>query len=167
MQIVEYDIDQLVEYARNPRKNDHVVDALAAGIREFGFRVPIVAKSDGTIIDGHLRLKAAKKLKMKTVPVLLADDLSDTQVKAFRIAVNRLGEMADWDFDLLKLELSDLIDADFDFDFLKLDEILIEPSLDESKEGEPSLVLKVTCDDLEQMDDLFNELKDRGMKVRV
>jgi hypothetical protein len=104
---------------------------------------------------------------MGTVPVLLADDMSDTQVKAFRIAVNRLGEMADWDFDLLKLELSDLIDADFDFDFLKLDEILIEPSLDESKEGEPSLVLKVTCDDLEQMDDLFNELKDRGMKVRV
>lgn len=68
--------DKLIDYARNPRKNDHAVDRVAAAIKEFGFRVPIVAKSDGLIVDGHLRLKAAKKLGLETVPVLLADDLS-------------------------------------------------------------------------------------------
>ena len=70
-------IDKLIEYARNPRKNDHAVDRVAAAIREFGFRVPVVAKSDGTVVDGHLRLKAAKKLGLTEVPVVLADDMTD------------------------------------------------------------------------------------------
>jgi DNA modification methylase len=115
MQQLEYwPIQRLIEYARNPRKNDHAVDAVSAAIREFGFRVPIVAKSDGTVIDGHLRLKAAKKLGLETVPVLLGDDMTETQIKAFRLSVNKLAELAGWDEELLKLELTDLQDADFD-----------------------------------------------------
>ena len=115
MQQLEYwPIQKLIEYARNPRKNDHAVDAVSAAIREFGFRVPIVAKSDGTVIDGHLRLKAAKKLGLETVPVLLGDDMTETQIKAFRLSVNKLAELAGWDDELLKLELTDLQDADFD-----------------------------------------------------
>ena len=77
--IEEWPVDKLIEYARNPRKNDHAVDRVASAIREFGFRVPILAKSDGSLIDGHLRLKAARKLGMDTVPVLLADDMTDVQ----------------------------------------------------------------------------------------
>lgn len=114
-------INDLIQYARNPRKNDHAVDRIAAAISEFGFKVPIIAKSDGTIVDGHLRLKAAKKLKLETVPVLLADDLTDAQVKAFRLSVNKMAELADWDEELLKIELEELKDIDFDISLAGFD----------------------------------------------
>ena len=107
-------IDKLIEYARNPRKNDHAVDRVAAAIREFGFRVPVVAKSDGTVVDGHLRLKAAKKLGLTEVPVVLADDMTDLQIKAFRLSVNKMAEFAEWDNELLVLEFDELADAGFD-----------------------------------------------------
>jgi len=115
-------LERLVEYARNPRKNDHAVDKVAAAIREFGFRVPIVAKSDGTIVDGHLRFKAAKKLKLRDVPVLLADDMTEAQIKAFRISVNKVAELAEWDDELLGLELQELQEADFDLSLIGFDE---------------------------------------------
>ncbi len=114
-------IDRFIEYALNPRKNDHAVDRVASAIREFGFRVPIVAKSDGTIVDGHLRLKAAKKLGLSDVPVVLADDMTDIQIKAFRIAVNKIAELADWDTELLQVELEALHAADFDMALLGFD----------------------------------------------
>lgn len=109
-------IGKLVEYARNPRKNDHAVDKIAGAIKEFGFRVPVVAKSDGLVVDGHLRLKAAKKLGLKDIPVILADDMTDAQIKAFRISVNRMAEFAEWDNELLALELGELGDAGFDLE---------------------------------------------------
>lgn len=114
-------IGKLIEYARNPRKNDHAVDRIAAAIREFGFRVPVVAKSDGTVVDGHLRLKAAKKLGMAEVPVVLADDMTDVQIKAFRLSVNKMAEIAEWDAELLKLELEELHAEDFDMALLGFD----------------------------------------------
>ena len=107
-------IDRCVDYARNPRKNDHAVDKVAAAIREFGFRVPIVAKSDGLVVDGHLRLKAAKKLGLTEVPVILADDMSEAQIKAFRLSVNKVAELAEWDNALLGLEIMDLKEMGFD-----------------------------------------------------
>lgn len=107
-------VDDLIEYARNPRKNDHAVYRVAAAIKEFGFRVPVLALEDNTIVDGHLRLKAAKKLNMDEVPVLSADDMTDAQIKAFRLSVNKVAEYADWDMDLLKLELQELGELDFD-----------------------------------------------------
>ena len=109
-------LNKLVEYARNPRKNDHAVDRVASAIRDYGFRVPIIAKSDGTIIDGHLRFKAARKLGLSEVPVILGDDLSEAQIKAFRLSVNKVAELADWDFDFLKLELGELQDMGFNLD---------------------------------------------------
>jgi ParB-like chromosome segregation protein Spo0J len=87
---------------------------MASAIREFGFRVPIVAKSDGTVVDGHLRLKAAAKLGLVEVPVILADDLTEAQIKAFRLSVNKVSEFAAWDIELLKLEFADLDAAGFD-----------------------------------------------------
>ena len=89
---------------------------MAAAIKEFGFRVPIIAKSDGLVVDGHLRLKAARKLGLAEVPVVLADDLTDAQVKAFRISVNRMAELAEWDNELLALELGELGELGFDLD---------------------------------------------------
>ena len=119
-------LDKFIEYARNPRKNEQAVDALADAVREFGFRVPIVAKSDGTIVDGHLRLKAARKLGMKLAPVLLADDLSEAQIKAFRISVNRMSELAEWDNELLTLELVDLGWANYDLSLTGLEADMID-----------------------------------------
>lgn len=114
-------VEKLIEYARNPRKNDHAVDRVASAIREFGFRVPVVAKSDGTVVDGHLRLKAAKKLGLTEVPVVLADDMTEIQIKAFRLSVNKIAEIAEWDDDLLALELGELHAADFDMALLGFD----------------------------------------------
>jgi len=114
-------IDRCVDYARNPRKNDHAVDKVAAAIREFGFRVPIVAKSDGLVVDGHLRLKAAKKLGLTEVPVILADDMTDAQIKAFRLSVNKVAELAEWDDALLGLEIMDLKEMGFDLDLIGFD----------------------------------------------
>jgi DNA modification methylase len=105
---------RLTPYARNPRKNDHVVDQMAAAITEFGFRIPIIARSTGEVVDGHLRLKAALRLGLEQVPVILADDLTPAQIKAFRILANRSATWADWDEDLLRLELEELKLDDFD-----------------------------------------------------
>ena len=107
-------IDRLIDYARNPRKNDHAVDQMAAAIAEFGFRFPVCAKSTGELVDGHLRLKAARKLGLATVPVVLADELTDAQIKAFRLLANRSATWAEWDDALLALELEDLKLAEFD-----------------------------------------------------
>ena len=114
-------IERCIGYARNPRKNDHAVDRVASAIREFGFRVPIVAKSDGTVVDGHLRLKAAAKLGLTEVPVILADDLTDAQIKAFRLSVNKVSEFAEWDVELLKLEFADLDAEGFDLSLTGFD----------------------------------------------
>jgi len=122
MKLEQWKTEKLVDYARNPRKNDHGVDRLAAAIKEFGFRVPIVAKSDGLVVDGHMRLKAAKKLGMETVPVLLADDMTDAQVKAFRLSVNKMAELADWDVDLLALELAELGELGLDVSVVGFDD---------------------------------------------
>src|ERR1044072_7879740 len=97
-----WSIERLVPYARNPRKNDAAVDRMCASIREFGFKIPVLAKSDGTVIDGHLRLKAAHKLDVREIPVILCDDWTDAQVQAFRLLVNRSVSWADWDADLLR-----------------------------------------------------------------
>ncbi len=114
-------ITKLIEYARNPRQNDGAVDKIASAIYEFGFRVPILAKSDGLVIDGHLRLKAARKLGLAEVPVIVADDLTETQIKAFRISVNRMADLADWDNELLALELQDLRALDYDLSLTGFD----------------------------------------------
>jgi hypothetical protein len=114
LKLEQWPVDRLIDYARNPRKNDHAVEQMAAVITEFGFRIPVVARSTGEIVDGHLRLKAARRLGLSTVPVVLADELTDAQIKAFRLLANRSATWAEWDDDLLALELEDLKLAEFD-----------------------------------------------------
>jgi len=110
MQIVYRHVSDLIPYVNNARKNDHAVDAVASSIKNYGFKQPIVIDSQGEVIAGHTRLKAAKKLNMEQVPCIIADDLTPAQIKAYRIADNRVGELAEWDMELLKVELEDIND---------------------------------------------------------
>jgi ParB-like chromosome segregation protein Spo0J len=89
IEVETWPLTRFVPYARNPRKNDHVVNRMAASIAEFGFKVPVLARSSGEVVDGHLRLKACQKLGITEVPVILCDDWTEAQVKAFRLLVNR------------------------------------------------------------------------------
>lgn len=106
-------VGQLIPCERQLRKNSHAVEKVAEAIRTFGFRVPILARSTGEVVDGHLRLKGAIAAGLADVPVLLADDLSEAQIRAFRISVNRLAELATWDEEILALELHELLAMDF------------------------------------------------------
>ena len=118
MKIELRSVAEIRPYDKNPRINAGAVDAVATSIREFGFRQPIIVDTDGVIICGHTRLKAAQKLGLNEVPVHVATGLSPEQVKAYRIADNKSGELAEWDFDLLPLELMDLESSDFDLNLL-------------------------------------------------
>lgn len=119
MVIQERNLGEIRPYEKNPRKNDAAVKYVAESIKQFGFKVPIVIDRDGVIVAGHTRYKAAKKLKLETVPCIVADDLNEEQIKAFRLADNKVAEKAEWDFDLLSSELDDLFNFDmaaFGFD---------------------------------------------------
>lgn len=130
MEVKLVKIAEIKPYDRNPRNNDGAVDAVAASIKEFGWRQPIVVDRDGVIIAGHTRYKAAQKLKCKEVPVVVAENLTDEQVKAYRLADNKTGELAEWDTALLDEELTEL--ADFDMSQFGFDTILQE----EARESE-------------------------------
>ena len=114
MNITNIPLKNLKPYENNPRKNDDAVKYVAESIKEFGFKVPIVIDKNNVIVAGHTRYKAAKKLKMSEVPCIIADDLTDEQIKAFRLADNKVAEKAEWDFDLLNAELDDIIDLDME-----------------------------------------------------
>lgn len=125
MQIIEKNIKELIPYEKNPRKNDQSVDKVANSIKEFGFKVPIVVDKNNIIVCGHTRYKAAKKLKLAVVPCVVADDLTDEQIKAYRLADNKVGEDSEWDIDLLGEELDDIFNIDmseFGFDLTEEEE---------------------------------------------
>lgn len=130
MQIINKTLTELTPYQNNPRKNDAAVDKVAASIAEFGFKVPVVIDKNGIIVAGHTRYKAAQKLGMSEIPCIVADDLTEEQIKAFRLADNKIGEFAEWDFDLLDEELQDITDIDmseFGFDDSDIPEVDDEP----------------------------------------
>ena len=137
MKIVMRKAAEIRPYENNPRLNDAAVDAVAASIREFGFRQPIVVDADGVIIAGHTRWKAAQKLGLEKVPVHVATDLTPAQVKAYRIADNKLAELASWDMELLPLELGNLKQEGVDLSLLGFDEEalaqILEPALREGQ----------------------------------
>ena len=108
MKIVDKRLDEIRPYEKNPRRNDDAVEYVANSIREFGWKQPIVIDKDGVIIVGHTRFKAAQMLGLDRVPCLVAEDLSPEQVKAYRLADNKVGEIADWDFQALEEELDSL-----------------------------------------------------------
>ena len=118
MRIINKPIDEVIPYDKNPRHNDEAVEAVATSIREYGFKVPIIIDKDNVIVAGHTRVKAAKRLGLTEVPCIIADDLTEEQVRAFRIADNKTTEIAEWDYDLLRVELAALDDLYTRFDSL-------------------------------------------------
>ena len=118
MEIINKKIDELIPYEKNPRLNDDAVEYVANSIKEFGFKVPIIIDKNNVIVAGHTRLKASKELGLTEVPCIIADDLNEEQIKAFRLADNKVAEIAEWDIDLLDTELDDILNIDMsDFGF--------------------------------------------------
>jgi len=121
VKVEQWKIDDVKPYANNPRVNDQAIDAVACSIQEFGFRQPIVVDEEGVIIVGHTRYKAAQKLGLEKVPIHVARGLTPAQIKAYRLADNKTGELAEWDYDLLPIELADLQGMNFDLDLIGFD----------------------------------------------
>lgn len=145
---IEYkNIDDIIPYENNPRKNDDAVDYVANSIKEFGFKVPIIVDKENVIVTGHTRLKAATKLGLKEVPVIYADDLTEEQIKAFRIADNKVSEYSTWDLDKLDLELEDINIDMSDFGIIKLDDINMNEEEEETEEFKEEKLQKVKCPD--------------------
>ena len=138
LNLVQMKIDDLKMYENNPRKNDKAVDAVANSINSFGFKVPIIVDKNNVVICGHTRVKASKKLGMTEVPCVIADDLTDEQVKAFRLADNKVSELAEWDLDKLEEELKfiDMDMAQFGFEDLEtsMERDVLEDDFDENAE---------------------------------
>lgn len=172
-------VEDIKPYENNPRFNDNAVKSVANSIREFGFKVPIVVDKNNVIVNGHTRWKASKELGLEEVPVIVASDLTEEQVKAFRIADNKTGELADWNMELLGKELAEIMDFNFeDFGFNELELMMltedIEPEgfdkdvVDEYSQKADQMMLKagrviITYDKPEEkafLEELLREKKD-------
>ena len=171
MNVIMMNLSDLTPYDKNPRKNDDAVKYVKASIKEFGFKIPIIIDKDNVIIAGHTRYKASKELNIKEVPCIVADDLTDEQIKAFRLADNKVGEVATWDDDLLNEELNDIFEIDMSlFDF----EDDLEPNFDELErevEENETLTIKIvfkTYDDwLKKEDELRKLVNDSNASMVV
>lgn len=165
MEIVNKKLKDLKPYNNNPRNNARAVSVVKESILKFGFKVPIVIDKDNTIICGHTRYYASKDIGLESVPCIIADDLTKEQINAFRLADNRTSEFSEWNFDKLAEELSDL--ADFDLDAFKFDELMagLSDKFDDNKEIITSLNVK--GGDSEELNNLFNELVDRGFICKL
>ena len=118
LEIIYKKVNELIPYEKNPRHNDEAVEYVANSIKEFGFKVPIVIDKNNVIVTGHTRYKASLQLGLEEVPVIQATDLTEEQIKAFRLADNKVSEKSTWDYDLLNIELEDITNIDMsDFDF--------------------------------------------------
>jgi len=171
MEVRNLKIDEIKPYENNPRNNLDAVDATANSIKEFGWQQPIVVDKDMVIIAGHTRYLAAKKLGCDTVPVVVASNLSDEQVRAYRLADNKTGELAEWDFKLLDDELQNILDIDmedygFNFDDTEVDDIDVSDK-DLSETFNEKYELKVICDNESQLEKLYNELTERKLECSI
>jgi site-specific DNA-methyltransferase (adenine-specific) len=147
MEVIEKKISELTPYENNPRRNDEAVKYVAESIKQFGFKVPLVIDKNGIIVAGHTRYKAAMELGIEEVPCIIADDLTEEQIKAFRLADNKVGEIAQWDQELLNFEL-DEIDIDMtDFGFIEMADLDVDGFFEdaEPKEPKPEEEKEVQC----------------------
>lgn len=135
MKIVNKKVDDLIPYENNPRYNDEAVEYVANSIKEFGFKVPIIVDKNNVIVAGHTRYKASLELGLEEVPTIVADDLSDEQIKAFRLADNKVGEKSSWNFELLDEELEELDNLGFDMSEFDFEKTIEEKVVEAKKEG--------------------------------
>lgn len=172
MNIIEKNLNDIKPYEKNPRKNDNAVEYVANSIKEFGFQQPIVIDKNGVIVAGHTRYKASKKLGLEKVPCIIADDLTDEQIKAYRLADNKASELAEWDFDLLGEELNNIFDidmSDFGFDLIEEEEEPTAPTERKDlsdKVGETYEVI-IECDNEQQQAEIYEKLREEGLTCRV
>lgn len=146
MQIVEKKITDVIPYENNPRYNDNAVDAVAKSIEEFGFQQPLVLDKDNVIIVGHTRYKASLKLGLETVPCVIADKLSEEQIKAYRLVDNKVGELASWDFEVLETELLSIENLNMmDFGFDEIENIDIDKFFEETQAPKEKKKKTITC----------------------
>ena len=171
LKIVYKKISDLTPYENNPRLNDGAVDAVAKSIEEFGFKVPIVIDKDGVIVAGHTRLKAAKQLHIDEVPCIIADDLSDEELKAFRLADNKVSELAEWDWNKLDAELTDIdFDmSDFGFDFNTIDEEnnKFDDADTEYHDINDKTIIAIEFDTEQELETAFQKLNDEGYNCQI
>lgn len=189
MNIIEIPVSKLQPYDRNARYNENAVPKVAESIKQFGFKNPIIVDKDMVVICGHTRLLASKQLGLKKVPCIIADDLSEEQVNAFRLVDNKTSEYASWNYELLQAELDDLdIDlSDFQFpdltyeDSVTADELesMLDDDTDPTDYGnkgktEPQPIehkeeykVEITCKNQTEQESLYYELVKRGLNVRT
>ncbi len=166
MEIIYKNINELIPYDNNPRINDEAVEFVKNSIKEFGFKVPIVIDKDNVIIAGHTRIKASKELGIKDIPCIIADDLTEEQVKAFRLADNKVSEKSMWDYTKLDEELDSILDIDmsmFDFNQSDIDWNDIEEISEETYQ-EPSHKM-LECPKCHHIDRDIHFKKVDGVKV--
>ena len=171
MKIVSVKLHDLKPYENNPRLNDNAVDSVANSIKEFGFKVPLVITKDNEIVAGHTRYKASLKLGLDEVPCIIADDLSDEQIKAFRLADNKVSELAEWDFTKLEIELSE-IEMDmslFSFEDLEIEEEEEETTVNTETNYNYSeqYGVIVMCESESEQEKIYNELIEQGYNCKV
>ena len=172
MNIIEKNLKDIKPYEKNPRKNDNAVKYVANSIKEFGFQQPIVIDKNGVIVAGNTRYKASKKLGLEKVPCIIADDLTDEQIKAYRLADNKVSELAEWDIDLLDEELDDIFNidmSDFGFDLTEEEEEPTAPTERKDlsdKVGETYEVIVECVNEIEQ-EQIYDKLIGDGYSCRV
>lgn len=168
MEIVNKKLEELTPYENNPRNNDEAVQYVANSISNFGFKVPIVIDKDGVIVAGHTRYKASIQLGLEEVPCIIADDLTEEQIKAFRLADNKVSEQASWNYDLLDLELDDILNINMeDFGFnINLDNIEIERQDLSDKDFEKYEII-IKCKDEIDLQKKYEKLVEEGYECQI
>lgn len=169
MEIVNKKIDDLKPYENNPRFNDDAVQYVANSIKKFGFKNPMLIDKDNVIVAGHTRYKAAIELGLEKVPCIIVDDLTPEQVKAFRLADNKVGEIATWNLGLLDEELEEIQNIDMEeLGFTKLKDIDLDDFFEENnKIKEEKYIIEIQFGSEAEMKDYEKELKEKGIKYIV
>ena len=166
---IEYvDINSIKPYNKNPRKNEEAIPYVMESIKQFGFKNPVILDKNNVIVAGHTRIESAKRLGITEIPCIYADDLTDEQIKAFRLADNKVGEIAEWDIDLLDTELDDILNidmSDFGFDLDLEDEDIERKDLSD-KEFEKYEII-ITCENELDLQKKYEKLEEEGYECRI
>ena len=167
MKIVYKKINELKPYENNPRYNDEAVEYVANSIKEFGFKVPIIVDKNNVIVAGHTRYKASLELGLEEIPTIIADDLTEEQIKAFRLADNKVSEKSQWNFELLDEELNDLdIDmSDFGFENLQEETEIIRQDLSDKEFEKYEVIVK--CKDEIDLQETYEKLTEEGYECQI
>lgn len=168
MEIKNIKIEKIKQYEKNPRKNEKAVKYVAESIRKFGFKVPIIVDKNNTIVAGHTRYKAALKLGLKILPCIIADDLNEEQIKAFRLVDNKVSEKSEWDIDLLTEELNEIFNIDMSFfDFNVETDIDNCERKDNSDKIFEEYAVVIDCENEKELENVYNKLQEEGYNCRI